>query len=183
MSAPGRHPAPPGPPVTVAGAGHWLLGQDRIGPIVLERAAGRWGDAVELIDIGTTSLALLDGLRGQELLVVVDAYVGAAPPGRIVVTEPDLRSATGPSTSIHQIGPLEALAVGHELDPESMPRRVLLVLVQTRGLDPSDEPRACDAVLEILDREIEAWMNVGATRSPPGVDRAGARGGRHDIKR
>jgi hydrogenase maturation protease len=169
--------------VTVAGAGHWLLGHDRIGPMVLERAADRWGDAVELIDIGTTCLALLDALRGQELLVVVDAYVGAEPPGRVVMTEPDLCAATGPSTSIHQIGPLEALAVGHELDPEIMPRRVLLVLVQTRGLDPSDEPRACEAVLDILDREIEAWMNAGATHSPPGVDRAGARGGRHDVQR
>ena len=70
-------------PVTIAGSGNWLLGHDRIGPRVLERVAGRWGDEVELVDIGTTSLALLDHLRGQELLLVVDACAGMASPGEV----------------------------------------------------------------------------------------------------
>ena len=164
-------------PVTVAGSGNWLLGQDRIGPRVLERIAGRWGDGAELVDIGTTSLALLDCLRGQELLLVVDAYLGPEPPGEVLVREPDLSAACPPSTSIHQIGPLEALAVGRELEPENMPRRVVLVLVQTRDLDPEAEARACDAVIDVLDREVEACQSTAVHGSPPGAVRPAARRG------
>ncbi len=147
--------------MAVAGAGNWLLGADRIGPLVLERGAARWGGAVELIDIGSTALALLDRLHGQELLIVVDACLGGGPPGEVRVVEPDLAGLEGPSTSVHQIGPLESLAVARELWPERMPRRTVLVTVETEGLDDVLEEGAVQRVLRLLDREIAAVGSVG----------------------
>ena len=66
--------------ILVAGAGNWLLASDRIGPRVLEMVSERYPSGVELCDIGSTALSLLDSLRGQDLLIVIDACVGRGTP-------------------------------------------------------------------------------------------------------
>lgn len=110
---------------------------------------------MELCDIGTSSLRLLDYLRGQTLLMIIDACLMDEAPGTVRVIEPDLGvSSATRSTSIHQIGPLEALAVGERLYKENMPRRVLLIMVETRDIDAAAERKACREVVGILDREV-----------------------------
>lgn len=147
----------PDPKVLVAGAGNWLLASDRIGPRVLEMAAERYGSEVELCDIGSTALALLDSLRGQDLLMVVDACVGRGTPGEVFVSEPDLSATPARGTSTHQIGPVESLITAQHLEPTSMPHRTLLVLVETGDFGPGDEEEACRRVIGVLDHEIELW--------------------------
>jgi len=151
----------------VAGAGNWLLGHDRIGPRVLEAVATRYGPEVELCDIGTTALALLDHLHGQRLLVVVDACIGRGHGGELFVVEPNLEELPGRQTSVHQIGPLETLIVARHLFPKSMPQRVVLLLVETADLDDAGEARACERVVELLDGLIDPPM-------PPGCDSDGS---------
>ena len=146
------------PKFLVAGAGNWLLACDRIGPRVLEKAAERYGSEVELCDIGSTALALLDSLHGQDLLMVIDACVGRGAPGEVIVIEPDLSETPGRGTSTHQIGPVETLIIAKHLEPASMPRRTLLVLVETGDFDEREEEEACRRVIEVLDREIELWQ-------------------------
>jgi hydrogenase maturation protease len=151
-----KHSSPP--PVTVACSGNWLLGHDRIGPRVLDMIDGRYEWAIDICDLGTSALALLDHLRAQELLLVVDACVGKGQPGEVMVETPDLGAALGRETSIHQIGPLEALVVAGHLEPEKLPQRTRLVLVETAGLDEAAEAAACERVVEILDSEILGWV-------------------------
>ena len=146
---------PPANRILVAGAGNWLLASDRIGPRVLEMAAQRYPNGVELCDIGSTALSLLDSLRGQDLLIVIDACVGRGTPGEIFVIEPDLSASPGRGTSTHQIGPVETLIIAQHLEPASMPRRTLLILVETGEFGAGDEDDACRRVLEVLDREVE----------------------------
>ncbi|VFM96535.1 MAG: hydrogenase maturation protease [Candidatus Kentron sp. G] len=145
--------------ISIAGAGNWLISHDRIGPRVLRLIRGRYGPAVELCDIGTSGLRLLDYLRGQALLVIIDACLMNEAPGTIRVLEPDLRTpedafdgAAGRST--HQIGPLETLALAQRLYRENMPRRVLLIMVETRGIDAATERAACREVVGALDRAL-----------------------------
>jgi hydrogenase maturation protease len=138
----------------VAGAGNWLLASDRIGPRVLAMAAERYPVGVELCDIGSTALSLLDSLRGQDLLIVIDACVGRGTPGEIFVIEPDLSAIPGRGTSTHQIGPVETLNIAQHLEPASMPRQTLLILVETGEFGAGDEEDACRRVIEVLDREI-----------------------------
>jgi len=142
------------PPVTVACSGNWLLGHDRIGPRVLDMIDGRYGEAIDVCDLGTSALALLDHLRAQELLLVVDACLGRGRPGEVMVEIPDLEARLGRETSIHQIGPVEALVVAAHLAADSLPQRTRLVLVDTGGLDEAAESAACARVVEILDAEI-----------------------------
>jgi hydrogenase maturation protease len=152
------------PPATVAGAGHWLLGHDRVGPEVLARLAGRVGADVELADLGCSGLALLDRLRGQELLVVVDACVGRGRPGEVMVVEPDLDRLGGTWASAHQVGPVETLAVGRALYPELEPERVVLVLVETADLEEPNEDRACAEAVAAVERELETWRRGRSRR-------------------
>ena len=152
--------------VTVAGAGNWLLGHDRVGPRVLERARHRWGDEVELASLGTDPLALLDHLHRQRLLVVVDACVGLGEPGEIRVVEADLERPLGRETSVHQIGPIETLVVARHLWPELMPERTLLVMVETGDLDDHAEDELCERVVATLDRLL-ARCHSARPPAPP----------------
>jgi len=156
----------PGPRVTVAGSGNWLLGHDRIGPRVLAMVEQRWSHQVEICDLGTSALALLDHLHGQELLVIVDACVGFGTAGEVLVMEPDLETTPSRGTSVHQIGPIEALVVGSHLDPQMMPARVLLILVETGDLTESQEQAACERVVDLLDLEIRRLANHRTPGNP-----------------
>jgi len=146
-----------GPPVTVVGAGNWMLTHDRIGPAVLENIKGRYGPQVELRTVGTHGLGLLDELRGQDLLLVVDACILGGDPGQVHVMDPDLEAPMGRQSSVHQIGPLEVLALCSRLTPEALPGRTRLLLVESEGLSEQGEQEACARVVAELDREIAAW--------------------------
>jgi len=143
--------------VTIAGAGNWLVGVDRIGPRVVEAAHGRYGPGVEVRALGSGALALLDLLHGQDLLLVVDACMGQGAPGTVHCYEPELTVVPTTVGSVHQIGPLETLLVARHFYPETLPLRTLFIAVETEGLDAEAEPDACQRVIAILDHEIAAW--------------------------
>lgn len=142
--------------ITVAAAGNWIISCDRVGPRVLRELELLAPRDVELADVGTSGLALLDHLHGQELLVVVDACVGHGQPGEVLVEELDLLAPFGREPSVHQIGPREALAVASRLYPGAMPERIRLVLIETGGLEESMEDdavrRAAGAVMDEIER-------------------------------
>lgn len=144
-------------PVCVVGAGNWLVAHDRIGPRVLELIGSRYGPEVALRDLGSSGLALLDLLDRQDLLLVVDAGIFQGRPGEIRVVEPDLTAPPARVGSVHQIGPLETLAIANRLFQDKMPRRVLLVVVETQGIDDDTAEAACREVVAVLDREIASW--------------------------
>lgn len=139
-------------PMTVACSGHWLIEHDTIGPRVAELIAGRYPvDEVEVADIGTAGLALVDVLRGQELVVVVDACLAGGEPGEISLREADFEAPLGRETSVHQLGPQAALQVAYHLYPERLPRRSLLLLVETGDTDEERREAACHEVVVRLD--------------------------------
>lgn len=164
------------PRVTIAASGNWLLGHDRIGPLVLKKIPDRYSSDVELCDLGSSPLALLDHLRAQELLLVIDSCVGRAKPGEILILEPDLDQNPSPGTSVHQIGPLETLVIASLLYPDTLPRQCKLVLVETSDLLEIDEAQACEKVVEILDREVGSLSQLGTGGTGFPNMRGGVRG-------
>ena len=153
LAAAARNPRPnwTAPPrVAVAGVGNWLMAEDCVGPRVLDCVAERYGDAVERIDLGTGGLTLLDHLRAQDLLIVVDACTGRGAAGQVFLEE-DRPAGEGPrGVSLHQVGPREALEIAREVAPQSLPARVVWLLVETEGLDETGARRAHElAVAEI----------------------------------
>jgi hydrogenase maturation protease len=162
-------PAAAAPPVTIAGIGNWLVAADRIGPRVLETIGERYGAAVELADIGSGGLALLDVLRGQKLLIVVDACAGLARSGDVIVVEGQPAEAATRGVSAHQIGPAEALAIARHLDPPNLPQRTVMVLAETADLDDGELERVRARVVTTVDSLVRDAL------SPTGSSAIGRR--------
>jgi hydrogenase maturation protease len=172
--------------VTVAAAGHFMVQHDTIGPKVLARLGQRFDarQEVEVVDLGTSGLALLDQLRGQELLIVVDACVGLGQPGELVERRYDPAQATiGRETSVHQLGPLEALQIAQELYPAQLPDQTVLLLVDTAGAGDALLEDASERVVQRLDQLLDESGLVGGRERlnernegrPAGVSEGGAR--------
>lgn len=163
----------PAPAISVVGCGNWQVRTDRIGPRVLEGLARRAPAGVELADVGTTLLGLLDRLHGQELLVLVDACLGRAAPGTVEVVDPAPDVAIPPRATLHQIGPLETLAIARELYPELCPRRTRLVLIETGGLAPDSEAETCARALAAIEAEIAAARAAAPVPARAGTNAPG----------
>ena len=64
----------------------------------------------------------------------------------------------------------ETLAVARELYPEQLPRRTVLVLIETGGLETQAEAETCRRAVGVVEEQIEGWR--AASRSTQ--DRKGA---------
>lgn len=74
-------------PVLVLGLGNVLLGDDGVGPALVEQLSSIYDgtDAIECLDGGTQGLALLGYLGGRKALVILDAFSAGGPPGAVTV--------------------------------------------------------------------------------------------------
>ena len=145
--------------VLVACVGNDLVADDAVGCHVFDRLeAARPLDGVRVERLGLGGLGLLDRLRGEELLIVVDAVCFGAEPGTVHVLDwRNLPEARGLPVTSHDIDIREAISIGHALYPERMPRRTVLIGVEGRcfdevgaGLSPEVEAALDEAVAEVL---------------------------------
>jgi len=72
--------------IVIAGIGNVLLGDDGLGPYVLEQlgACYDFGPEVELVDVGTPALDFMLYFANVDLLLVVDAVRSTAPAGTVL---------------------------------------------------------------------------------------------------
>ncbi|MGE5543001.1 MAG: hydrogenase maturation protease, partial [Bacillota bacterium] len=142
--------------------GHPLMGDDAIGPLVVEELSARsWPDGVEFLvaatctpDIFPRTLAGATGRRGEPVdLIIVDALEAGHPPGTVSVLAPG-EIPIDPSQMDHPVS-IHACSVGH-----------LLAALRLAGMDPGSvtiigiEP-ACIQPAEGLSPELRmAWDRV-----------------------
>ena len=158
------------------GAGNTVMADEGIGPRCIE-ALEAWftfGDDVDLMDVGTMGLAMLDYLREYTHVVVIDAAKDTGhPAGTVVLYTPEDLAKYQVLHSAHDMRLVDVLKsatlMGIELESvvivgvqiESMEQWVL-------GLSPPLEaaiPIACAAALQqlaTLDAEFTAKGNVPA---------------------
>jgi len=165
-------------PVLVLGLGNILLGDDGVGPTLLERVheSYRGVAEVECIDGGTQGLALLGRLSGRKILVLLDASSAGKAPGEVsVLTKADLLGVGVPrSTTAHEGNAGELLAAANLLG--ELPEQVFLVGVQPErlrtelGLSPTVAaalPTAVACAREIVEKAlIELGFNLAASAAP-----------------
>jgi hydrogenase maturation protease len=123
-------------PFLVLGLGNTLLGDDGLGPALIEQLlqeAERWKDRIEFLDGGTQGLALLGHLSGREAIIVVDALATGAPPGttRILNVSEVFQMGANRADTSHECNAGELLAVAKVLD--ELPDRVFVV-----GIEPQN---------------------------------------------
>lgn len=116
--------------ICVLGLGSVLMGDDGVGPLVVERLRASWDlpSGVELVDAGTPGPDLFHYLEGWDAVVVVDTVRADAPPGtvrlyrgdsvraipaspRLSPHDPDLRQAML-TTEMAGTAPGEVMLVG-----------------------------------------------------------------------
>lgn len=176
-------------PVLVLGLGNILLGDDGVGPVLVQEVGHLYKDVdeVECVDGGTQGMALLGYLPGREALVILDAFASQRGAGTVSVLEGhEVLNVRGPrSTTAHEGNAGELLAAAALVN--TLPGRLYLVGIEPEsvctklGLSepvskalPSALVRAC-AVIEGILAELglagesatrDAGDNNAEVRSP-----------------
>ncbi|WP_328914287.1 MULTISPECIES: hydrogenase maturation protease [unclassified Streptomyces] len=99
--------------VLVAGVGNLFLGDDGFGPEVVRRLAGSGGlpPQIRVTDYGIRGMHLAyDLLDGYDALILVDAYPGDGPPGRLTVLEIGAKDLGTGEFDAHGMNPVSVLA-------------------------------------------------------------------------
>lgn len=145
--------------VVVIGIGNPFRGDDGVGPAVLDLLAGRVPPHVRLVPSDGEPSRLLDQWHGAATVVVVDAAVGAGPPGtvRTAVLRPGGgpdRRATGGSASCHGLGLADALGLAVALGraPETVVVHAVEAASTAHGarLSPAVRRAAADVAARVL---------------------------------
>jgi hydrogenase maturation protease len=152
--------------VKVFAVGNTFCGDDGLGAAVLATlrgesppAADRSVDGLQLIDLGTDALALIDELEPGGHCVVVDAARMGLEPGQVAAFTPDQARLRirGDGLSLHGLGLAEAFALAEKLG--RLPARTLVIGVEPAQVVPgtglSDAAAAAvPRVVEIIRAEV-----------------------------
>src|SRR5271166_1352657 len=73
--------------VLIGGIGNVLLGDDGVGPYVARLLDARYefGDGVEILDLGTPALDLIDQLSSHDAVIFIDSVNTEAAPGAVLL--------------------------------------------------------------------------------------------------
>ncbi len=174
--------------VRVLGLGNVLMGDDAVGPWVIEELLANWEfpDGVCVLDVGTPGLDLTPYLADADTVILVDTVKADGAPGTIHLysREDLLARPAGPRVSPHDPGLTEALFA---LDLVGCsPREVLLVgvvpgmVARGIGLTPAVRTAVVRAVAHIVERVsrrgLPPWPRVRPASVSPWWERPVAPG-------
>lgn len=76
-----------GKKILIGGIGNVLLGDDGVGPYVARLLEARYEfeDGVEIEDLGTPALDLLDRISGKDAIILIDSVEAEATPGTVLL--------------------------------------------------------------------------------------------------
>jgi hydrogenase maturation protease len=102
--------------VVVMGVGNRMMGDDAVGPVVLDRLAGRIQETIVLVESVGDATHLLDTWRDTRLAVVVDAVVTGGVPGTVHrIDGLEGLPASWRSASTHLVGVAEAIELARAI--------------------------------------------------------------------
>ena len=135
-----------------------MMGDDAVGPIVLDRLEGRLPESIALVESVGDATHLLDTWRDARLAVIVDAVVSGGVPGSIHRLEgKEGFPSSWRSGSTHLIGLVEAIELGDAVG--MMPDDLVIYGVEIGKveagvvLDPEIDA-AADEVVEMVTAEL-----------------------------
>jgi len=161
-------------PIRVLGLGNVLMGDDALGPWVVEELLARWEfpEGVSVVDVGTPGLDLTPYLAEADTVLLVDTVKSDAPPGtlRIYTRDQLLRHPPPARLSPHDPGLTEALL---SLDfAGAAPKDIVLIGVVPEKVEKGVglTPRVRASVAVVAEEVVAALRALGA----PPLPRSGA---------
>jgi hydrogenase maturation protease len=151
----------------VVGIGSTIRGDDGVGVHAARQLKLR--DAlpdVDIIELGTAGLALLDFVEGYDRLIVLDAITSGASPGTVnVLTGNDVARAAHLGVG-HEADLPTTLALGRRLARRQIPKEVVVVAVEASDLHSFSErlTPAVEAAIEPALAEVAQLCGDEAAR-------------------
>jgi hydrogenase maturation protease len=150
--------------VLIGGIGNVLLGDDGVGPYIVRLLAAcyEFEDGVEVIDLGTPALDLIDQVSEKDLVILIDSVDTGETPGTVLLyrKEEIMRHRPAVRMDPHSPALVDALLSAELFGVASA--NVLLIGVAAESFDPScnlSKPvKACvDRVLSQILRELDSF--------------------------
>lgn len=144
--------------VVVIGVGNRVMGDDAVGPIVIDRLTGRIPETVALIESVGDATHLLDTWRGAGLAVIVDAVVSGGVPGSVHrIDGKGGFPSSWRSASTHLVGVAEAIDLGKAIGV--LPDDLVVYGIEIGKVEPGvtlspEIDIAADEVVEALAAEL-----------------------------
>ncbi len=124
--------------IVLIGIGQKLRGDDAVGPEVVQAWERAYPEHAKRIRVEISQLPGLEllGLFGDaQVAILVDAVQSGAQPGTVHVTGLDQVVSFGAgSGSVHGFGVAETLALGRQVDPDSIPEKVIILGIEAKGM-------------------------------------------------
>ena len=142
----------------VIGVGNRVMGDDAVGPIVIDRLDGRLPETVALVESVGDATHLLDTWRDARLTVVVDAVVSGGIPGSVHRIDGGAGfPSSWRSASTHLIGLVEAVDLGGAVD--MLPDELVVYGIEIGKVGPGmslspEIDAAADQVVEMIITEL-----------------------------
>ncbi len=129
--------------ILVVGIGSTILGDDGVGVhaarVVRDRMMAVSQIDVDVVELGTAGLALLDLVEGYDQLIVLDAIVTGAAPGTVHLLEGKDVARAAHLGAGHDADLPATLAMGEKLLPGQMPQKVIVIAVEALHLTDFSE--------------------------------------------
>jgi hydrogenase maturation protease len=145
--------------VIIGGIGNVLLGDDGVGPYVVRllQATYDFEPNVEVEDLGTPALDLIDYISGRDALILIDSAANAQAPGTVTLYRRDdvLRHLPGVRMDPHSPALGESLLTAELMG--TVPREVLLIGVTGQSF------AACCALSAPVRQAVDAVVQAVLT--------------------
>ncbi len=153
--------------VLIGGIGNILLGDDGVGPYVVRLLESRYdfAKAVEVIDLGTPALDLVERIAGRDAVILIDCVDTHADAGTVLVyrKEEILRHSPGVHMDPHSPALVETLLAANFLGVA--PADVLLVGVVAESFEAGDDltPTVKSAVGQAIAHVLSELDRLGVS--------------------
>lgn len=147
--------------VLIVGVGNILMGDDGVGPYVVNRIVDSGcilPEDVEVMDGGTAGLDLLHAMQGREKVIIVDALNVDDRPGSVYRFGPENLRPAANRMSLHEVGVRETIRVLRMMGENP---KVEIVGIVPERISECGIGISC-AVRESVPRAIEVILEAAA---------------------
>jgi len=125
----------------IVGVGSPILGDDGVGIVIARHCKELFSSInnVDVAEIGTGGLSLLDIVAGYDRLILLDAVISGSPPGTVQVLDESAISDTVHLGTGHEADLKTTLALGRKLAGQPLPKEVHIVAVEVRDVTTFSE--------------------------------------------